>query len=184
MAATAPLPSILNTPAGGFSIERQWATQLSTLHFIYDKLKSSLISACCRVLNRCLEQHVYLAGNTSGEGARGRSPFTEITENVFPSLPPSNRECESDCVCVFRCRGLAVIYGHQAKEGFLGPSHHHPPSSFRSTGRLSLEDIQSFWLYPESRRHSGNILLQVLAKKCTQCTQHQSLVWEKMSSTV
>lgn len=75
---------LLNTTAGGFSIERQWATQLPTLLFIYDKLKSALIFARHRVLNQCLEQHVYLAGEGewSGEPVEG-TPFTEITQNIF-----------------------------------------------------------------------------------------------------
>lgn len=91
---------LLNTPAGGFSIERQWATQLSTLHFIYDKLKSALISARRRVLNQCLEQHVYLAAKASGVGARGRHPFTEITQNIFS---PSKCRAGTGSVIVFMC---------------------------------------------------------------------------------
>lgn len=116
----APITS-LNTPAGGFSIERQWATQLSTLLFIYDKLKSDLISARRRVLNQCLEQHVYLAGKASGVGARGRHPLTEITQNIFSLSGCRSETVECDCVCVSGCRGITVIYESCVQRGFLGP---------------------------------------------------------------
>lgn len=112
---------LLNTPAGGFSIERQWATQLSTLLFIYDKLKSDLISARRRVLNQCLEQRVYLAGKASGVGARGRHPFTEITQNIFSLSKCCTETAECDCVYVSGWRGITVIYGCCAQRGILGP---------------------------------------------------------------
>lgn len=77
-----------NTPTGGFSTERQWRMQLSTLLFIYDKLKSDLICARRRVLNRVWNNVFICWRKASGAGARGRHPFTEITQDVsLPSKP-------------------------------------------------------------------------------------------------
>lgn len=90
----------LNATAGGFSIERQWATQLSTLHFIYDKLKSLLISACCRVSNQGLEQHVYLAGKASWSGSQGKAPVHRDNPEYLLSLQVLRWNWECGCVYV------------------------------------------------------------------------------------
>lgn len=114
----------LNTPAGGFSIERQWDTQLSTFLFNYDKLKLDLICARQQVLNQCLEQGVYLGAKASGLGERGRHPFTEITQNVVVSLSlspsPAMKLQSAIVVYVTGCRGIRVIYGSCAQMGILG----------------------------------------------------------------
>lgn len=67
----------VNTPAGGFSIEKQRGTQLSTLLFIHDKLKSDLICGRRRTLNRRLETACLSVGERRvewepGEGARSQ----------------------------------------------------------------------------------------------------------------
>lgn len=54
---------------------------MSTLHFIYDKLKSALISACRGVFNQCLEQHVYQESGERGRQGRWESRG-EITKNI------------------------------------------------------------------------------------------------------
>lgn len=76
----------VNTPAGGFSIETQRGTQLSTLLFIHDKLKSDLICGRRRTLNRRLEQRVYLSEKGGWSGSQGKAPVHRDNPGCLPSL--------------------------------------------------------------------------------------------------